>query len=139
MKGVYCRRLQAIFVVGLLSVGACQREPPKKKEPPPIVAAPSGSALDRMQFFAARRVSLESATAAMKRRDVERLKQLNVWVRNRATVPILEPDDLTSLELAIGCLEHVAPPTDAIAKLDALKSGQLRKEARDVCVGSATE
>jgi hypothetical protein len=114
---------------------ACQREPGERKERP-IPPAPSNSALDGMQLSAARRVALESATAAMKRRDVERLKQLNVWVRHRATVPILEPDDLTSLDIAVGCLEHVAPPTEALAKLDALKSGRLRNEARSVCLAS---
>jgi hypothetical protein len=54
-----------------------------------------------MQLFAARRVALESATAALEQRDIGRLKQLSVWVKHRATVPILEPDDMKSLDLAI--------------------------------------
>jgi len=124
------------WLLSALVLLACQRESGPRKERA-IPAAPSNSALDNMQFSAARRVALESATAAMKRRDVERLKQLNVWVRNRATVPILEPDDLTSLDIAVGCLEHVSPPTEALAKLDGLKSGQLRKEARSVCLASS--
>jgi hypothetical protein len=127
----------AVFLGSLLSALACQRENAKKTDKG--FAAPSSSVLDNMQFSAARRVSLESASAAMKRRDVQRLKQLSVWVRHRADVPILEPDDLTALDLAIVCLEHVSAPTDALAKLDALKSGQLKSEARGVCLGPSAE
>jgi hypothetical protein len=124
------------WLLSALVLLACQRESGTRKGERAIPPAPSNSALDGMQFSAARRVALESATAAMKRRDVERLKQLNVWVRHRATVPILEPDDLTSLDIAVGCLEHVSPPTEALAKLDGLQSGQLRNEARSVCLAS---
>jgi hypothetical protein len=86
-----------------------------------------------MQLSSARRVALESATAAMERHDLQRLKQLDVWVRNRAQVAVFEPDDLRALELAISCLEHVPPPLQAREQLALLKSGSLRASARAAC------
>lgn len=98
--------------------------------------AAAASELDGMQLASARRVALESATAAMQRRDLTRLKQLSLWVRGRAQVAILEPDDLQALDLAIECLEHLSPPADAVQRLDALASGQLKKPAGTVCANS---
>jgi hypothetical protein len=128
-------RTAAALLGALISVSACRRESAGKSHHG--FPAPSSSGLDGMQLSSARRVALESATAAMKRRDLERLKQLNVWVRNRAQVAILEPDDLTALDLAIQCLEQVSPSNAALTSLDQLQSGSLKQPARSVCLGRA--
>jgi hypothetical protein len=123
------RRLAAALCVLSLS---CQREPAPKKRPS-VATATSGEKLDGMQLDSARRVAIESATAAMQRRDLPRLKQLATWVRGRAHVPVLEPNDLTALDLAIRCLEDVSAPEGAAATLDELGSGKLKKPALELC------
>ena len=135
MSGAPRSWVWAVLFVALWQTLACDRPTGFKKS---SSAAPSGSGqkLDGMQFSSARRVALESAIDAMKRRDLARLKQLSIWVRGRAQVAIFEPDDLTALDLAIQCLEQVSPPSDALQTLDALGSGQLRKAARGVCAGN---
>lgn len=123
------RRLWSWLTWLSLAAGpGCEREPRAKRSS----ASPSAS-LDGMQLFSARRVTLESAVDAMQRRDLQRLKQLDVWVRNRAQVVLFEPDDLRSLELAIQCLEQVGPPHEAIAALDRVKTGELKEPARGAC------
>jgi hypothetical protein len=99
--------------------------------------SPSASALDRTQLAAARRIALESALAAMASRDLQRLKMLKIWVRDRAQVALFDGDDMTSLELAIACLERSSPPEQALARLEGLKTGELRKSARGVCLGGS--
>jgi len=131
MNGLLRARVWAAVVGALIAAPACQRESASKSDQGYPVPAASG--LDAMQLSSARRVALESATAAMQRRDLERLKQLSIWVRNRAQVPILEPDDLAALELAIQCLEAVSAPSDALARLDQLKSGKLKQPAQTLC------
>lgn len=137
--GVNCsasRLLTALpLALAVAASSACQRSEPEKSGKGAAASASAGK-LDGMQFSSARRVALESATAAMQRHDLERLKQLNVWVRNRAQVALFEPDDLKALELAIACLEHVPPPSDALAELGQLKSGSLRGAARSACGGA---
>jgi hypothetical protein len=134
MNGVV--RLQLVTALLVLGVAACERSQARKSGQG---AAPSASAgtLDAMQFSSARRVGLESATAAMQRRDLSRLKQLDVWVRSRAQAALFEPDDLRALELAIACLEQVSASSAALAQLDQLESGTLRVPARRVCSGAA--
>ena len=124
-------RRQWIYFVVLGSALACQRA--STSEPDADAGAGAGAPLDRMQFSSARRVGLETATDAMQRGDVEQLKQLSIWVRKRAQVAIFEPDDLRSLDLAIACLERSATPSAAVAELDQLKSGTLKKPARQTC------
>jgi len=119
----------------LVGVPACQRESASKSDDG--YPAPSASGFDGMQLSSARRVALESATTAMKRRDLGRLKQLSIWVRNVAQVAILEPDDLAALDLAIQCLEAASPSNDALASLDQIKSGRLKQPAQAVCRGRA--
>jgi len=89
--------------------------------------------LDAMQLEAAGRVALESAADAMERRDLERLRMLSHWVRERAQVVLFQPDDLSALDLAIGCLDHSVPVNQAAASLQQLSSGKLRLSARGVC------
>jgi hypothetical protein len=119
-----------------LALSACQRSDAGTSSAG--AASASASKLDKMQLSSARRVALESAVAAMERHDLQRLKQLEVWVKNRAQVAIFEPDDLRALELAVSCLEHVPPPPETLAQLEQLKSGKLRAPARAAC-GSAAQ
>lgn len=126
-----------LFTGLLLALSACQRSDAAASSTEAAASASAGK-LDKMQLSSARRVALESATAAMERHDLQRLKQLDVWVKTRAQVAIFEPDDLRALELAISCLEHVPPPPEALAQLAQLKSGGLRAPARAAC-GSASQ
>jgi len=131
MNGLFHARARAAMLGALISAPACQRENASKSDQGYPV--PSASGLDGMQLSSARRVALESAIAAMQRRDLQRLKQLSIWVRNRAQVAILEPDDLAALDVAIQCLEAVSAPSDALASLDQVKSGRLKQPAQTLC------
>jgi hypothetical protein len=73
----------------------------------------------------------------MASRDLQRLKMLKIWVRDRAQVVLFDSDDMTALELSIACLEHSSPPEQALARLEGLKTGELRKSARGVCLGGS--
>ena len=119
-----------IWAIILCCVSACRRETAPESD---AGSAPSGTPLDGMQLSSARRVALESALAALERGDVERLKQLNNWVRHRAQVAIFEPDDLKSLDLAIACLDHSSSVDEALAGLDQLSSGKLKAPATVAC------
>jgi hypothetical protein len=129
-------RVGAALLTALCLISACSRKTGYETDKRSSSPAPAGSELDGMQLASARRVAIESAIAAMKRRDLARLKQLSLWVRGRAQVAVLEPNELQALDLAIQCLEQVAPPSAATAKLDALGPGQLQKATRGVCGGS---
>ena len=122
-----------LWLIILGSVPACQRKTTGDSGRHEGPAAGSGQPLDRMQFSSARRVALASAGEAMRQGDLERLKQLRVWVQNRAQVAIFEPDDLESLELAIACLEHSSTEVAALDRLARVKSGTLRQAAREAC------
>ncbi len=89
--------------------------------------------LDGMQLESAGRVALESAADAMARRDLQRLKMLAFWVRERAQVVLFKPNDLSALDLAIACLERSVPPSEALTSLGKLTSGKLLVQARGVC------
>jgi hypothetical protein len=89
--------------------------------------------LDPMQLEAAGRVALESAADAMERHDLERLKMLSRWVRERAQIVLFKPNDLSALDLAIGCLDHSVRPAQAVATLEKLKSGKLLSPAKVLC------
>jgi hypothetical protein len=128
--------VRAALPTALCLICACENKTGYESDKRSSSPAAAASELDGMQLSSARRVALESAISAMQRRDLTRLKQLGVWVRGRAQVVILEPDDLKALDLAIECLEQVAPPSDAIARVDALGSAKLQKAAREVCAGN---
>ncbi len=129
------RTAKACLGLGLLSAltCACEREPQGTSHKTTQAPAGSGQVLDGMQLDSARRVALETAVEAMKARNVDRLKQLRVWVRGRASVPVFSDEDLSTLDLAIACLEHVAPPASASAQLDGVKSSKLVQAARELC------
>jgi len=88
-----------------------------------------------MELTAARRVGLESASDGMRRRDLKRLKMLSVWVRSRAQVVLFQPDDLSSLDLAIECLEGSLLPAQVASRLEQISTGQLLAPARTLCLG----
>ncbi|HYP90891.1 MAG TPA: hypothetical protein VEQ59_22145 [Polyangiaceae bacterium] len=123
------------FWFWLLMVGCalgCERERRGQLETDAEPAG-SGAALDRMQFSSARRVGLQTTSEAMASGDLQRLKQMRLWVRNRAQVPIFEEGDLRALDLAIACLEHTTAPRAAIDELAEIESGTLKKPARELC------
>jgi len=91
----------AAALVCALPLLACQQQKDQ-----PIRGDRSVRPLDGMERFAARSVSIETAIAAMKDRDSNKLKMLSVWVQKRDKTVLLAPDDLKSLDLAIECLEH---------------------------------
>ena len=111
------------------SLLACQERKEK-----PIRGDRSVRPLDGMERFAARSVSIETAIDAMQQRDLKKLKMLSVWVQKRDKTVLLTPDDLSSLELAIECLEQKLTQDERSAALDAIKSGKLRVAAREVCI-----
>jgi hypothetical protein len=89
--------------------------------------------LDGMELTAARRVGLESATDAMERGDLNRLKMLSTWVRSRAQVVLFEPQDVEALDHAIACLENTSTRSAELTALAQIKSGALSRPAREAC------
>ncbi|HEX2672036.1 MAG TPA: hypothetical protein VHM25_14235 [Polyangiaceae bacterium] len=108
---------------------ACQEQKEK-----PIRGDRSVRPLDGMERFAARSVSIETAIAAMQERDLKKLKMLSVWVKKRDKTVLLSADDITSLDLAIECLEDKLTQDERTNALDDIKSGKLKAAARDVCI-----
>jgi hypothetical protein len=131
MGFVTLRRLRraALLALALAPVQACQEQKEK-----PIRGDRSVRPLDGMERFAARSVSIETAIAAMQERDVKKLKMLSVWVKNRDKTVLLSPDDVTSLDLAIECLEDKLTQDERSDALDEIKSGKLKAAAREVCI-----
>jgi hypothetical protein len=121
------------LVTVLVSVSACEGKRNEEGRQTSSIPAGSGQLLDGMQLESARRVALESAGDAMRARNLERLKQLRTWVEGRASVPIFDADDLGTLDIAIGCLEHVAPPAQALTQLNEIRASKLVQAAREVC------
>jgi len=119
----------ALALLGFAVAFACRSES-KSFVPKP---ASSAGELDAMQLEAAGRVALESAADAMERHDLERLKMLSRWVRGRAQVVLFKPNDLSALDLAIGCLDRSVAPSQAMTQLAKLSSGKLIVRAKVVC------
>jgi hypothetical protein len=122
----WIRRASALAI--LLCSLACQEQKEK-----PIRGNRSVRPLDGMERFAARSVSIETAIAAMQERDLKKLKMLSVWVQKRDKTVLLTPDDLSSLDLAIECLEQKLSREERSAALSAIKSGKLKAAATEVC------
>ncbi|MEI9937931.1 MAG: hypothetical protein WDO69_12000 [Pseudomonadota bacterium] len=125
LRWIHC----ALALVAALSSLACQEQKDK-----PIRGNRSVRPLDGMERFAARSVSIETAIDAMHERDLKKLKMLSVWVQKRDKTILLAPDDLSSLDLAIECLEQKLTQDERSAALDAIKSGKLQAAAREVCI-----
>lgn len=117
----------------LLSATACERKRTLQSKLTTASATGSGQVLDGMQLDSARRVALQSAKEAMKARDAQRLQQIRKWVEGRASVPVFPPDDLAALDIAIACLEQLAPSADAVSQLEDVKTSKLADSARSVC------
>jgi hypothetical protein len=62
---------------------------------------------------------------------------LSVWVKKRDKTVLLSPDDVTSLDLAIECLEQKLTQDERGNALDEIKSGRLKAAAREVCIEEA--
>jgi hypothetical protein len=118
-------RFALLLTVALLA--ACHEDKPSGARNPAV--------LDAMELTAARRVGLESASDALRERDLKRLKMLRVWVQERAQVVLFEPDDVESLDRAITCLETESLRSDERVALARVKSGALLQAAREVCAG----
>jgi hypothetical protein len=123
---------RAAVLLAALSLWACQEQKEK-----PIRGDRSVRPLDGMERFAARSVSIETAIDAMHEHDLKKLKMLSVWVQKRDKTVLLTPDDLSSLDLAIECLEQKLTQEERSAALDAIKSGKLKAAAREVCIEDA--
>jgi len=122
-------RRAALVALAQVSLLACQEQKDK-----PIRGDRSVRPLDGMERFAARSVSIETAILAMQERDLKKLKMLSVWVKKRDKTVLLSPDDVTSLDLAIECLEDKLTQDERSDALDEIKSGKLKAAARDVCI-----
>jgi superfamily II DNA or RNA helicase len=120
---------RASVLVAALSFWACQEQKEK-----PFRGHRSVRSLDGMERFAARSVSIETAIEAMQERDLKKLKMLSVWVQKRDKTVLITPDDLSSLDLAIECLEEKLSQEERSAALDKIKSGKLKSAAREVCI-----
>lgn len=90
--------------------------------------------LDNMERAAARNVSIETAIDSIEQRDVKRLKMLDVYVRNRSETALISPDELSSLGLAIDCLENKLSREERTAELDKIKTGKLKAPTAEVCL-----
>jgi hypothetical protein len=108
-------------------LGACHKDEPKGDERPQ-------RAMDGLERFTARNVSIETAIDAMQQRDLKKLKMLSVWVRQRDKTVLLDEDDLSSLDLAVDCIEGNRSKEERSAALDQIKLSKLKAPAREVCL-----
>jgi len=133
MGFVKFRWIRRAAVLGAaLTALACQKDEDK-----PIRGNRSVRPLDGMERFAARSVSIETAITAMQERDLKKLKMLSVWVQKRDKTILLTPDDLSSLDLSIECIEQKLTQEERTAALAEIKSGKLKAAAREVCIEEA--
>ena len=112
-----------------LTVAGCETERQKRAD-----GTAGARPMDGLERYTRRTVSLETAVDAIEQRDVKKLKMLAVYVRNRDKTALFSEDDLSSLDLAIECLEGAKSQEERSAALDAIKSGTLKKAAREACL-----
>jgi len=117
-----------------IALQGCQEQKEK-----PIRGDRSVRPLDGMERFAARSVSIETAILAMQEGDVKKLKMLSVWVKKRDKTALLSPDDISSLDLAIECLENQLTQDERSERLDEIKTGRLKAATREVCIDQDPE
>ncbi|MES1174166.1 MAG: hypothetical protein ABUL62_07530 [Myxococcales bacterium] len=125
---------RAAQIVGLGALGglmasACQTDRPNRAD-----GTAGARPMDGLERYTRRTVSLETAIDAIEQRDVKKLKMLSVYVRNRDKTALFSEDDLRSLDLAIECLEGGKSQEERSAALDEIKSGKLKKAARQACL-----
>jgi hypothetical protein len=125
----FALRIVAAGALGSLGVTACQTERSNR-------TGGSGGArpMDGLERYTRRTVSLETAIDAIEQRDVKKLQMLSVYVRNRDKTALFSEDDLSSLDLAIECLEGSKSHEERSVALDAIHSGTLKKAAREACL-----
>jgi hypothetical protein len=129
MNDVRLRQILGLIVVCASGGAPCacgHEAPPQTKRDP--------SVLDGVERSAATRVGLETATDAMRHGDLKKLRMLGVWARKRAQVVLFEANDLESLDVAIACLDGSLSANDRAPALAKIKSGQLLKPARALCL-----
>ena len=119
------RSLAACFA--LIIASGCHKDEPAEGDKPQ-------RPMDGLERYTARTVSIETAIGAMQDRDLKKLKMLSVWVRKRDKAVLLGDDDLSSLDLAVACLEANPSKDERTAALDRIKSGKLKAAARDLCL-----
>lgn len=132
-----CRR-RAAFVTGaagvlgasaLIGLAACQKDRPSRAD-----GSAGARPMDGLERYTRRTVSLETAIDAIEQRDVKKLKMLAVYVRHRDKTALFSEDDLSSLDLAIECLEGAKSQEERSAALDEIQTGKLKKAAREACL-----
>jgi hypothetical protein len=117
---------RAAWCGAVAALAACSRNEPK-------VDHRGVRPMDGLERYTARKVSLETAVDAIEQRDVKKLKMLSVYVRKRDRTALFSEDDLSSLDLAIACLEGAKSQEERTAALGEIKSGQLKAAARGAC------
>jgi hypothetical protein len=115
-----------------LTVTACDTERPSRAD-----GTGGARPMDGLERYTRRTVSLETAIDAIEQRDVKKLKMLAVYVRNRDKTALFSVDDLSSLDLAIECLEGSKSEEERSAALAEIKTGSLKKAARQACLEEA--
>ena len=113
----------------LVALAACQKDAPSRAD-----GSAGARPMDGLERYTRRNVSLETAIDAIEQRDVKKLKMLSVYVRNRDKTALFSEDDLSSLDLAIECLEGAKSQEERSAALDEIQSGKLKKAAREACL-----
>ena len=132
-----CAATTRLLLVGALafaSLTACEKDHPKQSG-----GEAGARAMDGLERYTRRTVSLETAIDAIQQRDVKKLKMLAVYVRNRDKTALFSEDDLSSLDLAIACLEGSKSQEERSAALDEIQSGKLKQSARQACLADEEE
>ena len=117
---------RASSIGALVWLAGCHQDEPQQERPK--------RAMDGLERYTARTVSIETAIEAMQQRDLRKLKMLGVWVRKRDKSVLLTDDDLSSLDLAVDCLEGNRSKEEHIVELDRINSGKLKAATRELCL-----
>ena len=119
---------RAALLAACTGLAACQKERANSD------GSGGARALDGLERYTRRTVSIETAIDAIEQRDVKKLKMLEVYVRNRDKTALLTEDDLNLLDLAIECLEGSKSQQERSDALAEIKSGKLKAATREACI-----
>ena len=97
----------------------------------PAPAPRDGKTLDGMELNAQHRWMLKAADEAMRKRDARMLHMVRVWTTERAQVHLLEPHELSTVDIALGCLNGTR--RDGEAALQAVANNKLKAKALELC------
>ncbi len=131
-RSAFSARAAAVGACAVFGLAACQKDAPSHADG--ASGTSSARPMDGLERYTRRTVSLETAIDAIEQRDVKKLKMLSVYVRNRDKTALFSEDDLSSLDLAIECLEGNKTQEERSAALDEIQSGKLKKAAREACL-----